>query len=638
MRANEFNIMGQSIRPINLDLALDSATNTENAELSKKQPSEKSTIVDKLDESSKVSVVSPPVLSHTNNKQAETITAKLPEENKREPEQRAKVEYTHPLSTQLDIQAVTSEASSLVELMQVAQHGKVVMASKTEPPVTDTSTEATMSSQAAKNAGTFVGIGTIVNLNSNGNAQHFERSLPTVASAQTPVANPEIRQPDISAIAGADEVGGASEGGSTVGASLGIAVADSADTNRGDSTGEVSSESIHGFAIAVKEAFQNGGVSIEGVHVKYQGAEGTLYTNSHGELTFDLPSTLKSVMVTLKKEGYLSRRILLKRGRKIEVELVSNNALSMASRATQTNNDHNNIIFIELMDPYQQARQGYYAALVPVNTNESHVRGFMIDEQGLPSADLKRTSTRGQVMFLNVLPGTYILHVVGSSGEIMAPHIIDTAKNEGTVAKLSLGTYEDIQGSIIDGSRANPKGMNGVQVQVLGNPRRAGTNQKGDFNLGRVRIACDAQNYLQIEGQNVYRNRLDYKCGSTASSKYFALPQSYVDRVIEDSGARVSEMTGILFGQTRQAGLKVSLHSYSTGESQADEPRGLDFYFDEKRRVSPSLEKTTESKTYSIFNAESGLKMLSVYNDKHEVIDERVVLVSPSTVNLILTH
>lgn len=392
----------------------------------------------------------------------------------------------------------------------------------------------------------------------------------------------------------------------------------------------VTRTAVQKYSGHVLEAFSAGNQGVPGASIQILGSDQIIYSDQDGRFEFENVRTQGVLPVRISKEGYRWRSAELRRGNELRVELLNENAARVLEVATNTSYASGGIVFAELIDPERGPLDSYRMSLVSTNEVGHRIVARYLDANGTPNSQWQQTSSRGQAIFVGVPEGTYIMSVVNERGEEMAPHILHVSVGEAVISKYSLGQNVNVSLMLMNGQTQNA-GQSGLRAQVFGHSTTAISDRNGRVNLGRLRIDCNALNYVQIEGTNLYRNRAEYRCQSEQNIYVIAAEQ--VESAATESGAQLSPLMGLLIGHVSS---RSPLRAQLLGPDEvtpSEVPRGLDFYYDDTGSISASQDKTTNSGNYAIFNAPTGLSYIQFFSEDGLTKYMTPVLLSPSTVN-----
>ncbi|MBI3556383.1 MAG: hypothetical protein HY074_08990 [Deltaproteobacteria bacterium] len=158
------------------------------------------------------------------------------------------------------------------------------------------------------------------------------------------------------------------------------------------------------FSGRVLEAFTGGATPVSGALVQVLGTTLRGTTDEKGGFSFAGVKVNGVLPVVITKDGFLKRQLELKPTSRADIELVSENSVSLtAVAAGESRGAAGGYIFGQLVSVTGESLEGF---TVDIN-GSSFLKPLYADSNGAPSRTLTATSERGQFMALNVPPGTY---------------------------------------------------------------------------------------------------------------------------------------------------------------------------------------------------------------------------------------
>lgn len=385
------------------------------------------------------------------------------------------------------------------------------------------------------------------------------------------------------------------------------------------------------FKGRVAEAFASDRRGVSNASVQILGTNVVVKTGDDGSFSFD-DITVEGVLpVVIYKDGYLKRRIDIRPNRPAEVELVAKNSAALtAVAAGETLHTDGAFIFGQI-----SANNGSAVDAMKVEVlGPGLVQPIYLDAKGFPKKEQAFTSSRGQFILLNVVPGTYLIKIKDAFGGERAPHIVHVDRNEGLVRRFSLGDSKFIRGKVLNATALNAP-VKEAKVHLLGSDKTVQTNADGSFVLGPVYVDCSDINYLQVERTGFYLNRLDYNCDAKdASRSLYVFGMGHIDGVALDAGQTLDKNSGLVMGHTNY---KASVKMQLWGPDELDATsaaRGKDFYYDTDGIVKPELNRTTTNGNFTIFDAPDGLSYMQTFSADGRTQSFWPIVVSASTVNV----
>ncbi|MEW6057930.1 MAG: hypothetical protein AB1540_15080 [Bdellovibrionota bacterium] len=386
------------------------------------------------------------------------------------------------------------------------------------------------------------------------------------------------------------------------------------------------------FTGVVREAFTSGAQPVAGAFVQILGTPWSTSTNENGFFRFDEAHIEGVLPIVITKQGYLKRRVDLRMNQTVEVELVSENAVSISSiAAKETKHVGAGFIFGQLVAEDNETVAGFRVDVFgPV-----FAKPIYLDEKGVPNQSLTATSSHGQFLVLNVKQGSYLIAAVDAKGVERAPHLLHISDNEGLVRRLSLGTRRHIHGRVFNATATNAS-IDAAEVRLLGSSQTVTTDRSGRFSLGPIYVDCSEMNYLQVEKSGFYRNRIDFACGKSEREerRLYAFSAAHVDGLAFESQMRLSSMSSVILGH---ASFNTSVKMQLWGPEEIDasaNPRGRDFYFDNDGILNTERNRTSRNGNFVILNAPEGMSYVQSFNKENKTLSFWPVYLSPSTVNV----
>jgi hypothetical protein len=319
------------------------------------------------------------------------------------------------------------------------------------------------------------------------------------------------------------------------------------------------------------------------------------------------------------------------------VELVSENAVRMAAIASGDSvRADSAFMFIQLVDPQNGALSGYSARLISAVTRDGGITPRYVDENGAPSKEYRVTGARGQFIFPAVPQGDYILVIADALGRERAPHIMHVGAGEGIVRKVSLGRATGIQGRILNGQLVSAP-LAGASVHLMGSNAETMTvtaDANGRFQLQGVYVDCDDLNYIHVEREGLYRNRMEYTCNN---ADYYAMPKTRVHSLAEEAGMALDPSAGFVVGHVS---MPYSTKTQLLGAqelSPSEKTRGYDFYVERDGMINPERDHTSRGGNFIIMGVPGEMSYMQVFDRKTGTTRHiSPFFAAPSTISVIV--
>lgn len=385
------------------------------------------------------------------------------------------------------------------------------------------------------------------------------------------------------------------------------------------------------FGGHVTEAFSGGEKIVENALVQILGTPWSTKTDSSGSFVFDKIKVAGVLPVIITKDGYLKRRVDLKENALVDIELVTENVeIGSAVAAGVSKGNDGAFLFGQLTS----SRDEVIEAMKVEIEGPGKAAPVYLDVNGAPNSKLTSTTSRGQFMFLNLQPGTYLVTIIDALGLERAPHVVHVSAREGLVRKFSLGEQRIIQGRILNAA-ANDAPVGSAGVQLVGNRKQVVTDASGRFTLGPLYVDCSAANYLQVEKSGYYRNRIDYGCNDTSTNQgYYVFPASHVDGLANEAQADLKSVSAAIIGHV---GFNQSVKMQLWGPEEMNlesNARGKDFYFDTDGVLNISRNRTSSNGNFAILDAPEGISYIQAFSKDNRTLSFWPVFLSPSTLNV----
>ncbi len=359
-------------------------------------------------------------------------------------------------------------------------------------------------------------------------------------------------------------------------------------------------------------------------------------TNEQGLFSFDGFITEGILPVVVTRDGYLLKRLDLRSGEVQKYELITeNDAVQLALASQDRKLDNTSLIFGELVSG-QESKEALKVSLITPSFQSQKTDPIYINEKGIPEPKLQMTSKRGQFLFFNLRPGTYILTIQDVFGQERAPHLVHVSENEGLIRKFSLGEKQMITGRVFNAIGNVPVAQ--AKIELLGSEKKTTADHQGQFTLGPLYIDCfHPLNYLHVEKEGFYRNRIDHQCGGPKDKNLYIFPSSHIDGISVDAGIQLKQTSTVIMGHVSLSKI-VRIQLWGPEEIEPTQNiRGKDFYFSADGILRPHLQHTNpKNSNFVIFDAPEGLSYLQTFNKAGQTLTSWPVLTSASTVNVFL--
>ncbi|MGE4232156.1 MAG: hypothetical protein AB7F43_02405 [Bacteriovoracia bacterium] len=398
------------------------------------------------------------------------------------------------------------------------------------------------------------------------------------------------------------------------------------------------------FSGQILEAFTSGRQPVVGARIQILGTDWTTTSDEEGYFSFSEFTVNGVLPVLISKEGYLKRRIDLKEKQQVQVELLSQNSAQVNFLALGVQPDPDSaFLFGQLVSSAGENVDGLSIELLANGEEEHSGQAVPIpvffDAQGAPDTALHRTSHRGQFLFVNVRPGTYLLKMTDAFGQSRASHIVHLSANEGVVRKYNTGSQKLIEGKV---SLEN-QGIAGALVKMLGSQFSVKTDPNGEYHLGPIYVDCGELSYLEVVSPNnaFRKTRADFVCSNMGVKEskrdIFVYSNARVDSLSEEAG--VASSGGTILGHVSfNRSVKMQLWGPDEADTVFKNPsaglRGKDFYFSKNGMINENLNRTTRNGFFMILDAPSSLSYIQAFDKNNNAISFWPILTESQVVNV----
>jgi hypothetical protein len=254
---------------------------------------------------------------------------------------------------------------------------------------------------------------------------------------------------------------------------------------------------------------------------------------------------------------------------------------------------------------------------------------FYFDERGIPTRDLKVTSSDGRFLFLDVQPGAAFLESE-VNGETVAPVRISPADGGELVQRTLMPLSGTLSGRIYQADRkGGPAPLAGARVRIEGLTEWTTSDSTGAFRLGPFRWNKGEKVSLTFSAESYQNHRYQLAPGPT-EHKLYSFPARYLEHLAESRDVNLDPANGLVVGRAGGPSVRIDELSDEPGPNLVQ-----DFYFDARGRMRPSPAMTDPRfGTYMLFNVPAGHAYLLGSDSEGKLRIGKDIFAGPSVVNV----
>jgi hypothetical protein len=190
---------------------------------------------------------------------------------------------------------------------------------------------------------------------------------------------------------------------------------------------------------------------------------------------------------------------------------------------------------------------------------------LILDGHGFPIGNA--TAGDRYFAFVNAEPGGHLVYLAQGS-QTVAVGAVGSA-GSATYLDLTRINTSSINGRVLDGSAASAKGLDGIQVHVVGQPGTTNlTGSDGSFNLDAVLTVGNYPIYCETEGTSGFTHRYQVQPTNTQNVKFVRYGEAQVGHWIEQLEGGVSPESGLIVASTESL-VNASVQKGLTPESES---------------------------------------------------------------------
>jgi hypothetical protein len=336
-----------------------------------------------------------------------------------------------------------------------------------------------------------------------------------------------------------------------------------------------------------------------GVTVRVRGRKEMVLTSSRGEFVLPLPELRGRIALEFLKDGYQAEVISVNaaNNQPVHVDLAARSALQqMAQHLGLAQGDTLGVVLGRALDEKGAPLPGLSATL-----SRKAEGPFYFDEPGVPSRELRATSSDGRFLFLNVEAGAGFLETE-VNGEALAPVRVSTAEGGELLLKEVIPLSGTLAGHIYEAvKKGGPAPLVGARVRIEGMTEWTTSDSLGAFRLGPFRWSRGERVSLMFSAANYQNHRYQISPGESDHHLY-AFPAHYLEKLAESHDVGIDPFMGVVIGRALGPSVRIDALSDEPGPNPV-----RDFYFDANGRMRPAPAMTDPRfGTYMLFNLPAG--------------------------------
>jgi hypothetical protein len=371
----------------------------------------------------------------------------------------------------------------------------------------------------------------------------------------------------------------------------------------------------------------------EDVVVKVRGRKNSARTDKDGAFRLELPRVKGVLYLEFLKAGYQPGLVAVntdKESAVVNVELASRNAIEQIAQRLGLRQSSTRGVFLGK----SIGKDGRPLKGLAADITTKADGPYYFDENGVPSASLKATSSDGRFLFFNLEPGTgFITSSVG--GEPIAPFVLSTVEGGEMVVKELQPEAGSLKGRLFNpvSAQGGLRPVAGARIRIEGSSDWSSTDSYGAFDLGPMKWIKGERISIEFSAERYNNHRYMIKPDhSRGPLNLYAFPATYLGRLAAAMDVDLDSYSGIVMGKVTGQKVRIdAMADHSTTNSARD------YYFDASGKLRGS-HTMTDSRygTYVIFNVPRGRTLLQG-NDASGVLRySDSVVASPASVSVVM--